>query len=82
MGQRKSLLREWEPIETAPVLEAWRRTQLDMVLELLPLAEKAVQEAERSPEWAESSKLARAKRGLEKIRMLREQTKHNSPSEN
>ena len=73
MGQRKSLLREREPVEMAPVLEAWRQAQLGMVMELLPLAEKAAQEAERSPEWAESSRLAHAKQGLERIRMLREQ---------
>ena len=32
LGQRKSLLKEREPVEMAPVLETWRRTQLGMVL--------------------------------------------------
>ena len=41
-----------------------------MALDLLPLAEKAVQEAERSPEWAGSPKLARARRRLGEIQML------------
>ena len=81
MGQRKSLLREWEPVEMAPVLEAWRQAQLGMVLGLLPVAEKAVQDAERSPEWADSSKLARVKQGLEEIRMLREQNGWAEPKQ-
>ena len=75
------LPREREPAKTAPFLEAWQRSQLGMVLELLPLAEKVVQEAERSPEWANNSKLACAKQGLEEIRMLREQSGRTEPKQ-
>lgn len=81
LGQQKSLLREPEPDEMEPVLEAWRQAELGMVLKLLPLAEKAVQEAERSPEWAGSLKLARVKQGLEETRTLLEQQGRTEPKQ-
>ena len=73
MGQRKPLLREQENVEMVCVAEAMRQAELRLVLKLLPQAEKAVRELERSPAWAGSPKLADAKQTLERIRTLREQ---------
>ena len=73
MGQRKPLLRERATVEVASVAEAVRQAELRLVLKLLPHAEKAVREAERSPAWAGSPKLADAKQTLERMRKLREQ---------
>ena len=73
MGQRKPLLREQENVEMVCVAEAMRQSELRLVLKLLPHAEKAVREAERSPEWVNSPKLADAKQMLKRIRMLGEQ---------
>ncbi len=79
MGQRKPLLRERKTVEMRSVAEAVRQAELRLVLKLLPHAEKAVREAERSPAWADSPKLADAKQMLKRIRMLREQRDRIEP---
>ncbi len=73
MGQRKPLLREQETVEIVSVAEAIRQAELGTVMKLLPALDNAVRELERSPEWANSPKLADAKQMLERMRKLREQ---------
>ena len=53
-----------------------------MIMDLLPMMEKSVQEMERaSPEWAASPELAEAKQGLAEIRMLRDQNGRAAPKQ-
>jgi hypothetical protein len=55
------------------LLEELKRSQLAMLKELLPVTEKAVEEAGQSPEWTNSPKLAKIKQRLARNRILLEQ---------
>ena len=81
VGQLKPLLRERKTVEMATVGEAVRQAELRMVLDLQPLVDKAVQEAEQSTEWADSPRLANAKQMLERMRTLREQIGRTEPKQ-